>query len=202
MRTMRWRAVSRVGDVVVVVVVVGATTAANTVAVGAVGVGAGVVVGSGVGIADGRAEGAGVGDAPSVRATGPAAVAFVGWKTMVPPMATSMARPRARIVSRKMLLSARTRRAGARRGDGTVPPGQVGARPPGDGAQGRSTKKVDREAGGALPGRRYVAVDPCRLSVSDSAGPYQRSPNRVERVSATAAERGRSGRERAAGTAA
>src|SRR3954447_9675740 len=125
MRTMRWRAVSRVGEVVVVVVVVGATTAANTVAVGAVGVGAGVEVGSGVGLADGRAEGAGVGDAGSARATGPAAVAFVGWKTMVPPMATSVARPRARMVSGKMLLSARTRRAGARRGDGTVPPGQA-----------------------------------------------------------------------------
>src|SRR3954451_18973314 len=133
MRTMRWRAVSRVGEVVVVVVVLGATTAANTVAVGAVvgtvgavvADGSGAEVGSGVGVADGRAEGAGVGDTGSARATGPAAVAFVGWKTMVPPMATSVARPRARMVSGKMLLSARTRRAGARRGDVTVPPGQA-----------------------------------------------------------------------------
>src|SRR4051812_18174094 len=113
MRTSRWRAVSRVGDVVVVVVVVGARTAANKVAVGAVvgtvgavAEGSGAAVGSSVGIADGWAEGAGVGDAGSVRATGSAAVALLGWKTMVPPMATSMARPRARIVSRKMLLSA------------------------------------------------------------------------------------------------
>src|SRR5262245_621318 len=105
----------------------------TTMAGGAVGSGSGSGAGTGSGDGTGVGVGSGAGSTGSVMTTGSVggtgsvAVAVAGTRVM-PPMATSVARPKARrpALNRKVLLSASARRSGARRGDGTVPPGQEG----------------------------------------------------------------------------